>query len=109
MSNDSKPAADRGSECNDLLGLEPERDAMPPWLLPLHEATLIANMHRVRVGAVQAIAKATHAVLQAEVERLRVTLANESRRVCGTENDCVLQPHCSHAQKCMRPEWDAKA
>lgn len=43
-----------------------------------------------------------------EIERLRVTLANESRRVCGTENDCVLQPHCSHAQKCMRPEWDAK-
>lgn len=45
----------------------------------------------------------------AEIERLRVTLANESRRVCGAESDCVLQPHCSHAQKCMRPEWDAKA
>lgn len=44
-----------------------------------------------------------------EIERLRVTLVNESRRVCGVETDCVLQPHCSHAQKCMRPEWDAKA
>ena len=44
-----------------------------------------------------------------EIKRLRAALVNKSRRVCGTESDCVLQPHCSHAQKCMRPEWDAKA
>jgi hypothetical protein len=40
------------------------------WLLPMHEAMLIGNMHRVPVGVVQAIAKATHQELTKKVERL---------------------------------------
>ncbi|MEN6534117.1 MAG: hypothetical protein ABFD89_10675 [Bryobacteraceae bacterium] len=39
-----------------------------------------------------------------EIERLRAALAAESSRKCGTEQDCVWQPHCAHAGKCMRPE-----
>lgn len=40
----------------------------------------------------------------AEIERLRAALATESSRKCATEHDCVWQPHCAHAGKCMRPE-----
>lgn len=54
-------------------GLGPDAE-MPPWLLPLHDAMLIANTHRVRVGTVQAVAKATHKALAAENERLRTEL-----------------------------------
>lgn len=39
-----------------------------------------------------------------EIERLRAALATESSRKCATEHDCVWQPHCGHAGKCMRPE-----
>jgi hypothetical protein len=40
----------------------------------------------------------------AEIERLRDALAIESSRKCASEHDCIWQPHCSHAGKCMRPE-----
>jgi hypothetical protein len=86
---DDTNAARRGSGSNDLLGLVERLRFLASGQDDAHSVAL------------------TEAA--AEIERLRVTLANESRRVCGTENDCVLQPHCSHAQKCMRPEWDAKA
>ena len=39
----------------------------------------------------------------AETKRLREALATESSRKCATEHDCVWQPHCGHAGKCMRP------
>lgn len=39
-----------------------------------------------------------------ELKRLSDALATESSRKCATEHDCVWQPHCSHARKCMRPE-----
>ncbi len=39
-----------------------------------------------------------------EIERLRTELATESSRACATEHDCVWQPHCAVAGKCMRPE-----
>lgn len=40
----------------------------------------------------------------AELARLRAALATESSRKCAAEHDCVWQPHCAHAGKCMRPE-----
>jgi hypothetical protein len=39
-----------------------------------------------------------------EVVALRDALATESSRKCASEHDCVWQPHCAHAEKCMRPE-----
>lgn len=39
-----------------------------------------------------------------ELERIDDALATESSRKCATERDCVWQPHCSRAGKCMRPE-----
>ena len=47
--------------------------------------------------------------LEAEVRRLRDALATESGRKCASEHDCVWQPHCAHAGKCMRPERPAGA
>lgn len=98
MSTDDTNAARRGSESNDLLGQASEAPTL---------------VERLRAEAATFGIPCTDSVLHLEaadeIERLRVTLANESRRVCGSENDCVLQPHCSHAQRCMRPEWDAKA
>lgn len=44
-----------------------------------------------------------------ELERLEAALATESSRKCASEHDCVWQPHCAHAGKCMRPERPAVA
>jgi hypothetical protein len=38
-----------------------------PWLLPVDAAVLIGNMHRVRVGAVQAVAKQVYQVYEQRV------------------------------------------
>lgn len=35
---------------------------LPPWLLSAQDATFIANTHRVRLGTVQAVAKAVYKV-----------------------------------------------
>ena len=44
-----------------------------------------------------------------ELERLTEALATESSRKCASEHDCVWQPHCARARKCMRPERPAVA
>jgi len=86
---DSGPLALKSNE-----GRSPDAEA-PPWLLPLHEAMLIANTHRVRVGAVQAIAKAAHKELAAENERLRAFVRSiaDSRNTYGwgPEADAAIE------------------
>ena len=105
---DSEPGQPLGLPLNDQLGLAPERATMRLTLADLGVLADTAERNGT-MHAFPAVALQWAAGAQAEIERLRAALVNESRRVCGTESDCVLQPHCSHAQKCMRPEWDAKA
>ena len=77
--NPELPEAPDATPANPPLALKSNEwlghaDELPPWLLPLQDATLIANTHRVRVGTVQAVAKATHRALAAENERLSAAL-----------------------------------
>jgi hypothetical protein len=79
--------------------------------------TLRQFVSRARQAACRIEADADElAELRTERERLRAelaeavaALATESRRKCASEHDCVWQPHCAHAGKCMRPERPAVA
>jgi hypothetical protein len=48
-----------------------------PWLLPVDAAVLIGNMHRVRVGAVQAVAKQVYQVYEQRVAQPLTPLTDE--------------------------------
>jgi hypothetical protein len=69
-----------------LRGIADGFDQQRPWFRP---DELV--MHTLRRAA-------------DELERLRDALATESSRNCATEHDCIWQPHCAHAGRCMRPE-----
>jgi len=107
MDNDSSLPTNVGS--NDQLGPVVDAATIACWTVNYELDRTPHDLHAFwQAGAPPGAALALRAAVH-EIERMRVALANESRRVCGSETDCVLQPHCSHEQRCMRPDWDTKA